>query len=95
MPGNTIREKLTAVAQAAIQQPGRTLLVVHYAGHGCDNGTGQLVISDRLGKKLARANLLITPFDVTELSLSALIDVLYIFNRCFGYLRSHGHSNST
>ena len=86
MPGNTIREKLTAAARAAIQQPGRTLLAVHYAGRGCDNGTGQLVISDQLGKKLARADLLIAPFDVTELSPSAPIDVLYIFDCCFGYL---------
>ena len=41
---------------------------------------------DRLGKKLARADLLIAPFHVTEPSPTVPIDTLYIFDCCFGYL---------
>lgn len=85
-PGNTIRDRINSEVRAATQLQGRTILIIHYAGHGADNGTGQLVISDRLGRKLARADLLMAEFDSVELSLAAPIDVLYIFDCCFGYL---------
>lgn len=86
LPGYTMRSKIDDEVKAAIHRPGRTILIVHYAGHGTDNGSGELVLSDRWGKKLARADLLLASVESTELASDAPIDVLYIFDCCFSFL---------
>lgn len=86
MPGYDMFTKIGGEVKAAISRPGRTILIIHYAGHGGDNGHGELVLSDRLGKKLARADYLLGPVGTPELDSDAPIDVLYIFDSCFSFL---------
>ena len=81
-----MRTKIGNEVQDAARRAGRTILIVHYAGHGTDNGTGGLVLSDRTGKKLARADLLFAPVERYELDDNAPLDVLFIFDCCFSFL---------
>lgn len=73
-----MRTNIDKQVQLAIRGPCCTIPIVHYAEHG------KFVLSERLEKKLARADFLFTPVEDTELDSDAPIDllVLYIFDCC-------------
>ena len=92
-PGFTMRSVIENEIQNALKRDGRTALIIHYAGHGTENGNGNLLLGDSKGKKFTRVDLLLGPFGVTELATNAPIDVLFIFDCCFGFLSTRNFNH--
>ncbi|OJJ40815.1 hypothetical protein ASPWEDRAFT_235099 [Aspergillus wentii DTO 134E9] len=92
MPGLAIRDKLDNMLTTAVSSSGRTLVLVHYAGHGEDI-EGELHFVGPPGhsrrERTIRANRWIfaeVDMDDSFLGPADLVDAIFFFDSCYSHL---------
>jgi hypothetical protein len=53
MPGFEVRHQISQMFVKASYTPGRSIIIIHYSGHGGANDLNELELSSRSGKKMA------------------------------------------
>lgn len=65
---------------------GRSVVMVHYSGHGGPNLLNELELSSRSGKKIAASQHVYNCTTEPRMELDAQVDVIYIFDCCYSFL---------
>lgn len=86
IPGFKVNARLMEIISKAGKAPGRSVVMVHYSGHGGPNLLNELELSSKSGKRIA-ASLFISHFtNEIEMPLDTPIDVVFIFDCCYSFL---------
>lgn len=88
MPVYQVRSLIDPMIGKALSENGRSLIILHYAGHGNPNNLGELELCSLSGKKMA-VHPIMSIFDSeSAIPLDLMIDFLVIFDCCYSFLAS-------
>ncbi|KAE8160330.1 hypothetical protein BDV40DRAFT_290207 [Aspergillus tamarii] len=92
MPGWDIAVKIQGLIRQAMKMTGRTIILIHYAGHGL-NHNERLFFCDSTEKKKFNVDRNLLNFVDSESNLtdSDNIDIVFIFDCCYSYLATRGY----
>jgi hypothetical protein len=86
-PGFALFGHIGCLLEPALQCEGRSLVIIHYAGHGHENDNGELELCNEDRKKAINADRLIEELtDGCHMSLDEPIDIVIIFDCCYSFL---------
>jgi hypothetical protein len=78
---------IAAIMAKAESSDGRSIVIIHYAGHGNADANGELVLMSSSGKRIqARSILDFTAEQSAWLTVGAKVDVIMIFDCCYNFL---------
>ncbi|KAJ9245641.1 hypothetical protein DTO169E5_360 [Paecilomyces variotii] len=91
-PSFEVINKISAIISKASTAPGRSLVLIHYAGHGGASDSNELILNSTSGKKIAASRLVSLLVDETVLPFDAPLDIILIFDCCFSFLATRNPS---
>lgn len=86
-PGWAVKGKFHAILSKAIETPGRSLVLIHYAGHGGLDGFGRLVFQANMKESRGFRFGAALPSDVSETfdlnTETPAVDVVFMLDSCY------------
>lgn len=87
-PAYDIQDKTRKMMREAVQAPGRSVIMIHYSGHGRTNDLDELELVSMSGKTLA-ANSFMFELVTAQLHLiDVTVDIIIILDCCYSFLAS-------
>ncbi|PLB46686.1 hypothetical protein P170DRAFT_219342 [Aspergillus steynii IBT 23096] len=83
-PGQIVAKKVHELVTRGFETAGRTLILIHYAGHGMQGIQGHLNFASSHGRAFRVDTALLGP--VMNLTSSEPVDVVFIFDSCYSHL---------
>ncbi|GMF77963.1 unnamed protein product [Aspergillus oryzae] len=96
VPGWDVADKIRALILQAMAMTGRTIIFIHYAGHGL-NWNEDLHFCDASGRKHfnVESNILSLVNSASPITDAHNIDVVLIFDSCYSYLVTRGFTGES
>ncbi|KAJ9349271.1 hypothetical protein DTO027B9_7671 [Paecilomyces variotii] len=83
-PGFEVMSKISAIISKASTATGRSLVLIHYAGHGGASDSNELTLNSTSGK-IAASLLVSLLVDEILLPFDAPLDIILIFDCCYSF----------
>jgi hypothetical protein len=95
MPGFELQALVSKLLFKAVSALGRSVIIIHYAGHGGANSLDQLELRSQSGKKIAASGLLLNFTTESLVSLDQAVDVVVIFDCCYSFLAARNTNSQS
>ncbi|KAE8377747.1 hypothetical protein BDV26DRAFT_262858, partial [Aspergillus bertholletiae] len=69
-----------------MEATGRSVVMIHYAGHGIPNNLNELTLVSQTGKKISASRFLSDITTETNMPLNASVDIIVILDCCYSFL---------
>lgn len=95
-PAFVLLGRLIGIIDEALNKEGRTILMIHYAGHGRENENGEPELHNEGRKKtINAARILSMCADDALLELDQPIDIVFIFGCCYSFLSTRSYDQES
>lgn len=88
IPGFEVQQKIARILAKAAHDPGDSVVILHYAGHGRENVLGRLELCSLSGRVIAVDHLLRDVLSEYVIPFDERVDVVVILDCCFAFLAS-------
>lgn len=88
IPGFDVQEKIADILARAAHDPGNSVIILHYSGHGRESLLGRLELCSLSGKVIAVDHLLRDVLEERVISFNEQVDVVVILDCCYAFLAS-------
>jgi hypothetical protein len=93
-PAWTVQRKFSDLLSGIMTAQGRTLIIVHYAGHGSSGPDGSLWFIERQGGRKVNAERFLFSVVGPDVENVDSFDVLFIFDCCYGLIACRAADSS-
>ncbi|WEW60804.1 hypothetical protein PRK78_006292 [Emydomyces testavorans] len=95
LPGFEVQHRVASLFIKAGNAQGRSIVIIHYAGHGNANDLNELELCSQPGKRIAANGFLLNITTDMVMGLDVPIDVIIIFDCCYSFLASRNGSTES